>query len=589
MKRMLRALAGAAVAAAALLGAAMPASADTQDFSFESLDVEYSLTRAADGVGEVRVVETFVAVFPEIDQNRGMQRSIPESYDGAPLDPQLVSVTDGAGTPRPIETESDDGFLIVTSRGDDYVHGAQTYVFTYTLRNVTRYFANTGADEFYWDVNGVDWAQPFGRVTARVIVEPSLVGARTGEQACYAGPQDATTPCDELRAEGDDTIVAEARDLGPHETLTVAAGFRQGTFVSFDPSYLASPWGWWQGAGVLAMVGAFVSAGMLRARRLRDAPGRPTIIAEYTPPRTVDALESAVLLGKTTTAIPAEVLEQAVVGSIRIVEGDKRLFGGVKLRAELIDPSLADGDGRMLLDGLFGAGATAGAEFEFGTQDTRFSSAARAILAAAGTELARRGLRREVPLTARILPFLLALVATVAIFVFGILALNAMVTPWLPLGLLIASVPCLFVVGALIAHKPLTAVGADTRDHLAGLKQFIEWAEADRIRMLQSPAGAERVAVDTDDPRQMLRIYESLLPYAVVFGQEKQWAAKLAVLYDTTGSPGWYSGTSGFNAAAFSAGIGSLSSSSSSSSGTGGSSGGGSAGGGGGGGGGGGV
>ena len=90
-----------------------------------------------------------------------------------------------------------------------------------------------------------------------------------------------------------------------------------------------------------------------RARTLRDEPGRPTIIAEYTPPRGIDALESAVLLGRTTKAIPAEVLEQAVVGSIRIVEGERRWFGGTRLKAQLIDPSRADGDGRMLLDGLF--------------------------------------------------------------------------------------------------------------------------------------------------------------------------------------------------------------------------------------------
>jgi hypothetical protein len=153
-----------------------------------------------------------------------------------------------------------------------------------------------------------------------------------------------------------------------------------------------------------------------------------------------------------------------------------------------------------------------------------------------------------------------------------------------------AAVVGFFVVVGLVARRPLTAKGAETRDHLKGLQVFIEWAEADRIRMLQSPRGAERAPIDVNDPRQMLRLYEVLLPYAVVFGQEKEWAQQLAVLYGADGSPGWYTGSSGFNAAAFSSGIGSLSSSASASSSTsGGSSGGGSAGGGGGGGGGGGV
>ena len=180
--------------------------------------------------------------------------------------------------------------------------------------------------------------------------------------------------------------------------------------------------------------------------------------------------------------------------------------------------------------------------------------------------------------------------AAVLVVGFGIAGLVGFVQPLVPIVLIIVAVLAVLLVILLVVHKPLTAVGAETRDHLLGLKQFIEWAEADRIRMLQSPEGAERVPVDTDDPRQMLRLYETLLPYAVVFGQEKQWARELAVLYGEGNSPTWYAGSSGFNAAAFSAGISNLSSSSASASSTsGGSSGGGSAGGGGGGGGGGGV
>jgi uncharacterized membrane protein len=93
----------------------------------------------------------------------------------------------------------------------------------------------------------------------------------------------------------------------------------------------------------------------------------------------------------------------------------------------------------------------------------------------------------------------------------------------------------------------------------------------------------------------VLDIYEKLLPYAVIFGLEKQWAAELARYYVDT-SPDWYTGSNAFNAGIFAASIGSLTSSvstsysgSSSSSSSGGSGGGGSSGGGGGGGGGGGV
>ncbi|MDT0140999.1 DUF2207 domain-containing protein [Microbacterium sp. PRC9] len=564
-----------------------PAHAGVDDFSFESLDVEYQLGRAEDGTSTLTVVETFVALFPEFDQNRGMRRAIPDSYLGAPLHPELVSITDETGAPRAEETESEDGYYSMTSRADDFVHGRQTYVFTYTLQNVTHHFADTGVDEFYWNVNGVEWRQPFGRITARVTMPDDLEAARTGAQACYIGSQGSTQTCAIEDADG--TIAASAENVQPYQTMTIAIGFAPDTFTEFDPNYLASPWGWLQsGVAVLGLGTALVLAAVTRRRHLRDEPGRPVIIAEYTPPRGIDALESAVLLGRTTKAIPAEVLEQAVVGSIRIEEGPPKWFGGTKLKAVLVDPSLADGDGRMLLPGLFPQGLP-GEEFEFGRSDTRFSTTAQKVLKAASAELSSRGLRRKVPLGARAWPVVIAILSAVLVLLFGIGALAGYVTAWVPILLIIGSVLVVLLVAAMVSRKPLTAAGAETRDHLLGLKEFIEWAEADRIRMLQSPQGAERVRVDVSDPRMKLKLYEKLLPYAVVFGQEKKWAEELAVLYGSGNSPGWYSGSTGFNAAAFSAGISNLSTSASSSSTSGGSSGGGSAGGGGGGGGGGGV
>ncbi|UUT34731.1 DUF2207 domain-containing protein [Microbacterium elymi] len=428
-------------------------------------------------------------------------------------------------------------------------------------------------------------------------VPAALASALTGQRACYQGAFGGTDTCDisaSTDADGSATVTAQAQGLKPFETMTIAVGFTAGTFVPFDPSYLASPWGWVQGLAGLGVLGALITVIVTRVRRLGDAPGRPVIIAEYTPPAQIDALQAAVMLGRSTKAIPAEVLEQAVVGSIRIVEGERRLFGGHKLQAELVDPSRADRDGRMLLSGLFGDDPAPGAVFEFGRSDTRFSSAARSILSWADKNLTVIGLRRPVPRRQRGLPLLLSGVFGAITLVAGILALAADVSPAVPVLLFIFGIAVFIASAMLLARKPLSAEGAEVRDHLKGLQVFIEWAEADRIRMLQSPEGAERVPVDVNDPRQMLKLYESLLPYAVVFGQEKQWAQRLAVMYTAgygaTAVPYWYVGTHGFDADAFSAGIGSLSSAASSASSTsGGSGGGGSAGGGGGGGGGGGV
>lgn len=571
---------------------AAPVSTNVNDFSFDSMDVRYTLGRADDGTSTLLVEETFVARFPDYDQNRGMKRSIPDSYLGAPLNPELVSITDGQGNPRESETSSEDGYFTMTSRADDFVQGTQTYVFTYTLENVARFFEDTGVDEFYWDVNGTEWQQDFGRVSVHLVVPPDLADSLVGAQSCYLGYQGSDGTCGifvDAAADGTATFEGTASPVYAYQTMTISVGFEKGTFTPFDSSYLASPWGWLNAIAGLGVLAALVFGIVTRVRHLSDEPGRPTIIAEYTPPPRIDALESAVLLGRTTKAIPAEVLEQAVVGSIRIVEGERKFFGGVKLKAQLIDPSRADGDGRLLLSGLFPF-LEPGTEYEFGSTDTRFSAAAQNIIKLANVELVRRGLRHDVPVSRRAWPVLAAIAAGALVFFTAMFAFAGAVDPLIPILLIIASGLVLFIVIGMVSRKPLTAAGAEVRDHLKGLQEFIEWAEADRIRMLQSPAGAERVQINPDDPAQMLKLYEVLLPYAVVFGQEKQWAEHLAVLYGPENSPGWYAGSHGFSAASFSSGISSLSASSASSSSTsGGSSGGGSSGGGGGGGGGGGV
>ena len=110
--------------------------------------------------------------------------------------------------------------------------------------------------------------------------------------------------------------------------------------------------------------------------------------------------------------------------------------------------------------------------------------------------------------------------------------------------------------------------------------------------MLQSPEGAAKVGVvDGTDEKKLVTLYERVLPYAILFGQEKEWSKQLGRYYEQSGSaPDWYSGTGAFNAALFASNMSNFSSSAASVSGfsssSGGSSGGGFSGGGGGGGGG---
>lgn len=607
MCRVLRPLLAASIVAIVVLSGAPAASAapsegivhsGLQDFEFESLTVDYYLDVDGEGRSTLTTVETFVAVFPDFDQNRGMQRAIPEHYQNEPTDIQIVSVTDENGTPRPYETESDEGFLLVTSAGSDFVHGRQTYVFTYTQRNVTRFFPDTNDDEFYWDTNGTAWAQNFGSVTANVHVPQHLESALTGQAACYQGYEGSTESCELVASdEADGTVFSTTvPDIGAYENVSIAIGFQPHTFVERDRTYFGSPFAIPQLIGLIAAILAALWALVLRFTRLADGQGRPTIIAEYTPPEGLDLFTASVLLKRTNRGAAATFVDLAVKRRIRIVETPKTgwFSSGTTYLLELIDASGLQGPPLTLAYALFGFQLQPGTGYLMSGKDVQLSESVRGIVQMATASAKTQGLRRS-PSPIGVLPLLMVLLGGVATVLFGAIMLENFSGGIVPLVLMAPPIIAAFIVFGTVFRSPLTPAGAELRDHLKGLELYIRLAEADRLRMLQSPAGAETAPISTGDPREVVKIYEKLLPYAILFGLEREWAKELGKYY-TEESPDWYSGSGAFNAAVFASSISSMSSSaassysgSSSSSSSGGSGGGGSSGGGGGGGGGGGV
>ena len=577
----------AAVTGALLLGSATPAIADVDDFDFASFDGEYVLTRDDDGRSLLTTTETLVAVFPDEDQNEGIARALVDNYDGHPVDLEVMSVTDENGEPRAYEVDSDDEFLIVTIRDEGtYVHGEQTYVITYRQHNVTRFFADTDADEFYWDTNGTGWAQSFGRVTARVLFSDDFEAMKARG---YVGAEGST---DEVPA----TPIAsgylfEADDLGPGENLTVSVGFPPGTFVPRADGFFDSPFPTVSLIGGIgsAIIAAF--AGVARRTRLADAPGRGTIIAEYLPLKDATLPMSALLSGTVAKSTPAHIVKLAVAGNLRIVEveGKKTTY-----RLEFLTEQGADVDDLAFLHALFGKELTPGEGRSLQKTDEAAAKRITKLQSAVAKRSVSEGYRRKPQAAVTGWLFAASLVFAVLGVVFAFLALANDFGGALPAILLVPAIGGLIATFALVARTPLEARGVELRDHLKGLKLYISLAEAERLKVLQSPEGALRERIATDDTTQLVKLNERLLPYAILFGLEKEWTKQLGRYYEDLGEqPTWYAGSTAFNAAVFASSLSTLSSSASSaytgSSSTGGSSGGGFSGGGGGGGGGGGV
>jgi uncharacterized membrane protein YgcG len=118
-----------------------------------------------------------------------------------------------------------------------------------------------------------------------------------------------------------------------------------------------------------------------------------------------------------------------------------------------------------------------------------------------------------------------------------------------------------FSIFKLHAINPLSASGRELFDYLKGLKMYIKLAEVDRLKVLQSVEGAEKRIINSDDGTEMVVLYERVLPYAVLFGQEKSWLHQLGLYYDQAKmQPEWYIGTGAFNATVFASSVSSFSS-----------------------------
>lgn len=570
-----------AVSVALALTAASVSAAER--LSITKYNIDYTLGRDADGRSTLKTVETITADFPAADMNHGLERAIPQSYDGHSTGLHIESVkkTDGSDWNYSTST-SNDNLVLRIGDADAYLHGPQTFVISYTQRDVTRYFADTASDEFYWDTNGVDWSLPIASLHVSLTVDPSLAQQMSGRTACYRGGQGENGSCT-LRSDGKGSYSVTESSLTAGENVTIALGFTPKTFAAYEK-------GLWQKAFDVWIVSLFVLGAVSVvvvgwiAVRYRTWNNRThelgTVAPEYLPPKDVSVSVAANIIGRRWAAFAAQLLDLAVRHYIKIYQvKEKTRFSQPEFEIEITrDISSLRPEEREVVKDIFPSTAV-GTRLNLKQLKTS-TSAARRLQDNTGK------VNRLVDKTYQIRHVDHSRRAAINKLGIGLLLL-ALVT--LNPFLLVASIVAF---GVAFGVRPLTDKGLELYRYLEGLKMYIGVAEKERLAMLQSPEGAARAAgVDASDARQLIKLYEQVLPYAVLFGQEKQWNKHIGQLYETTSTqPGWYSGNAAFSAAGLSSALSSFSSaatySSATSSSSGGSGGGGSSGGGGGGGGG---
>ena len=87
--------------------------------------------------------------------------------------------------------------------------------------------------------------------------------------------------------------------------------------------------------------------------------------------------------------------------------------------------------------------------------------------------------------------------------------------------IIVTTIICVTLSDQSQKYSSHTKKGLEAVRYMDGLKLYIEMAEADRIKLLQSVEGADTSA------KGIVKLYEKLLPYAAIFGLEESWMKEM--------------------------------------------------------------
>ena len=527
------------------------AAADVNNFKITNYDIQYNLGRNQDGRSTLRTKETITAVFPQANQNHGIERYIPSKYDGHKVGLKVQSVKNENQKKVKFTTYQSGKYTVVrVGDADKYVHGQQTYVIEYSQQDVTKAFSDTKADEFYWDTNGTEWQVPIDNLSVSLMVDESLVESLSGKSRCYSGHYGLNSLC-RLNQDQPGVFTASMAGVSKGENMTLAVGFESGTFAEYETPLIekiVAVWGQVQVylLAVSSIILAYIAVRYSNRSNRRKDLG--TIVPEYLPPKDSSISLSGTLLAG-SSSFAAQLIDLAVRHYIKIYETKP---------AKFLSPAVYEMEIIRAATDL----REEEREFIFDVFKNDY----------VGTKVSTDDLKKDYKLSSRLMDNP-AKIKKLKRTTYGIKEKNHEQSDWfsrfgivtLVVGLLLLSPPLLVLSAvAFILSKTLwvyTDKGLDLYRHLRGLKMYISVAEEQRLKMLQSPEGAEKVQTDTNDPKMLVKLYEKTLPYAVLFGQADEWNKQLGKYYESADQqPDWYTGASlaTFNAASFSGAMTSL-------------------------------
>ena len=546
---------------------------DTQNFTIENFKAVYSLSKTPRGSAQLVVDEYITAQFPNYDQNHGIIRALPKSYNKQDLRLKIDKVDKSSfqeSNPSSwnYKTSTENKNLVVKiGDGNRFLHGVHNFHISYRMQNVLNYDDSNTFKELYWNVNGNQWRQTFKQTEATINM-PLDIGDGITNLACYTGgygskAKDCTISKNKvgnsMRVE-----VSANKALLAGENLSFVIGFKTDTFQIVQPTF-------WEKYGATIINSLFVAgipalaAGYIISRWLkygRDPKTNRSVVAQYKPPKDSSLLVNDYVLNEKSRplAISSQILELAIRGYIRIIDNTKKGLLGKKKNFSLEVTKAPDNslttEETSVLNMFFDSNPKVGAVADLSKLKQKLSHQT--------IELAK-----EIALKATDMQFfvsnpeklikkyrlwgaILTIAGAVAFVAISAGPLSGVVAkPLIGIGIFISGLILLWS-AKIMPAKSLK--GAELRNYMLGLKLYIGMAEQERIRFHDSPDNAQRERVNANNSKQMVKIFEQLLPYAMLFGMEKGWGKQFEKIYQQ--QPDWYSGSwTTFNASYLASGL----------------------------------
>lgn len=407
------------------------------------------------------------------------------------------------------ERSSKRGYAIFKIGNPDItIHGEYVYIIEYTLRNAVNYFEDY--DELYLNVTGLGWNIPIKNAHANITVPGEIT-----DKLCFSGPIDSTiSDCSFEAVSENEVNVSVDTELGAFEGYTVVLKMPKGTLEDTTGrqriAFLLS------NIGILLPVPVFFF--LLTILKKKGKNKKITIIPHYEPEKEMYPLLSGYVYHSKldNKHITAELIQLAIDGHIRIKQEKRNKY---VLEKDNVEKEIKLELPKTLYSGLFKDKDSIStnkipSDFYLTVRDLN-NKLQQESYEEGYFDKNRKKLKNKFSLFGTLGLFMSFLIITPLS--------NIAATGW-GIGLIISSVlSIIFSSKVDIKGKK----GNEMYYELEGLKMYINTAEKHRIEF-------------HNDPEKFRGVFESLLPYAIIFGLEKKWAGEFKDIYKEP--PSWYEG-----------------------------------------------